>query len=215
MTSGLAGYEGSTGATRATVVSFIVGAHALIAGAVLSIKSVEIVREVQPILVQLIEAPKPRPLDSPRPLPLPLVRPPEIHIAPPPIENLFAVRVEEKVPTAPPAPAPVVAAVIPAPPAPAPSLEPPRADMAYLNNPPPSYPAAAKRAGEQGRVLLRVRVDARGEVEHVVVQTTSGFPRLDEAALAAVRRWRFVPARLGDRDVAGFALVPVAFSLHG
>jgi protein TonB len=98
---------------------------------------------------------------------------------------------------------------------PAPRLEPPRADMAYLNNPPPAYPAVSKRAGEQGRVMLRVRVDASGVVEAVELQATSGFPRLDEAALAAVRRWRFVPAKLGERAVAGWAVVPISFSLRG
>lgn len=214
MTAGLAGYEASTGATRATAVSFIVGAHAVLAGAILSLGSIEVVREVKPILVQLIDAPRPPALDTPRP-PLPNLRPPEIHISiPPPPENLYAIRVEEKLPPAPPAPAPVVAAAEPAP-VQAPVLEPPRADMAYLNNPAPSYPAVSKRAGEQGRVLLRVRVDAQGQVEKVEVQATSGFARLDEAALSAVRRWRFVPARQGDRAIAGWAVVPVAFSLQG
>ena len=215
MTAGFAGYETSTGATRATAISFIVGAHALLAGAVLSLGGMEVIREAPPLLVQLIDAPRMKPLDAPRPVPLPNMRPPEIHISiPPPPENLYTIRVEEKLPPAPPAPSPVVAAAEPAP-VQAPTLEPPRADMAYLNNPAPSYPAVSKRAGEQGRVLLRVRVDPQGQVENAMVQVTSGFPRLDEAALAAVRRWRFVPARLGDRAVAGWALVPVTFALHG
>jgi protein TonB len=87
--------------------------------------------------------------------------------------------------------------------------------MAYLNNPPPSYPAVSKRAGEQGRVMLRVHVDAMGAVEEIEVQASSGFARLDEAARSAVRRWRFIPAKLGDRAVAGWAIVPVHFTLRG
>jgi protein TonB len=213
LTAGFAGYEASTGATRATAVSFIVGAHALLAGAILSLGGIEVVREVQPMLVQLIEAPRPRPLDAPRPVPLPNLRPPEVHISiPPPPENLYTVRVDEKTPAAPPepmAPATVVASIATQ------AIEPPRADLAYLANPPPDYPSVSKRTGEQGRVMLRVRVDSKGQVEDVVVEATSGFPRLDQAALAAVRRWRFVPARLGDRSVAGWAIVPVAFALHG
>jgi protein TonB len=215
LTTGFAGYEPSTGATRATAISFIIGAHAVLAGAVLSLGGLQVMRETPPLLVQLIDAPRLRPLDAPRPVPLPNMRPPEIHISiPPPPENLYAIRVEEKLPPAPPSPAPAVAAAEPAPVL-APTLEPPRADMAYLNNPAPSYPAVSKRAGEQGRVMLRVRVDTQGQVENIMVHATSGFPRLDEAALAAVRRWRFVPARLGERAVAGWALVPVTFALHG
>jgi protein TonB len=87
--------------------------------------------------------------------------------------------------------------------------------MAYLNNPPPSYPTLSRRVGEQGRVLLRVRVTPGGTVEAVEVQSSSGFPRLDEAALAAVRRWRFRPARLGARAVARWAIVPISFQLQG
>lgn len=209
-------YDASTGVTRATAISFIVAAHALLAGALISLGGLQVIREAPPLLVRLIEAPRPRMMDTPRPVPLPNMRAPEIHIPTPPLENLYFVRVEEKVPPAPPAPAPVaVAAAAPVAEPQAPALEPPRADMAYLNNPPPLYPAVSKRAGEQGRVLLRVRVDAQGQVENIEVQSTSGYTRLDEAALAAVRRWRFVPARLGERAVAGWAVVPVAFALHG
>ena len=49
----------------------------------------------------------------------------------------------------------------------------------------------------------------------VEVHKSSGSQRLDDAALAAVRRWRFVPARTGERTVAGIALVPIHFQLDG
>jgi protein TonB len=73
----------------------------------------------------------------------------------------------------------------------------------------------ARRAREQGKVILRVHVDAEGRVAGIELYRSSGFERLDKAALAAVRQWRFAPARSGDRAVAGVALVPINFSLEG
>ncbi|MNC90201.1 Gram-negative bacterial tonB protein [compost metagenome] len=62
--------------------------------------------------------------------------------------------------------------------------------------------------------MLRVRVDASGNVEGIDIHKSSGSDRLDKAALAAVRQWRFVPARQGNRPVAGVALVPINFQLE-
>ena len=65
-----------------------------------------------------------------------------------------------------------------------------------------------------GRVLLRVRVGADGRAETVDVAASSGYDRLDRAAIDAVRRWRFVPARRGDAAVSAWINVPIAFSLE-
>ena len=64
-------------------------------------------------------------------------------------------------------------------------------------------------------MVLRVLVDAAGNARQVELRTSSRFERLDEAALEAVRRWRFVPARQGDRPVAAWVLVPIVFTLEG
>lgn len=88
----------------------------------------------------------------------------------------------------------------------------PRFDAAYLDNPRPAYPPLSRKANEQGRVLLRVSVDASGAAREVAVHATSGFERLDRAAVAAVSRWRFVPARQGSEAVAAAVLVPIVFS---
>jgi protein TonB len=95
----------------------------------------------------------------------------------------------------------------------APSLRPPRFDAAYLDNPPPEYPAFSRRRGEQGRVLLRVQVGVDGNPRQVQVSTSSGSTRLDTAAVDTVRRWRFVPAKLGDESVEAWVLVPIVFTL--
>jgi len=91
---------------------------------------------------------------------------------------------------------------------------PPRFDAAYLDNPAPVYPASAKRAGEEGRVMLRVLVAADGRAQSVELAKTSGSERLDAAAIDAVRQWRFVAARRGDTTVAAYVIVPIVFSIR-
>jgi protein TonB len=95
----------------------------------------------------------------------------------------------------------------------APALESARFDADYLNNPAPTYPVFSRRNREQGTVLLNVRVSAQGQAEQVQLKRSSGFSRLDEAALAAVQQWRFVPARRGEATVAASVVVPVTFRL--
>jgi protein TonB len=79
---------------------------------------------------------------------------------------------------------------------------------------PPRYPEAARRRGEQGRVMLRVSVSTDGLPTDVEIARSSGHHTLDEAAVSAVKRWRFVPASQGGRPVAGVADVPVRFQLR-
>lgn len=100
-------------------------------------------------------------------------------------------------------------------PAPESSITLPRFNADYLNNPPPVYPALARRLGEQGRVMLRVQVRADGTPAEIEINRSSGSARLDRAALEAVRNWRFIPAQQGDAPVASSVLVPVSFTLEG
>ncbi|MCB1895878.1 MAG: energy transducer TonB [Zoogloeaceae bacterium] len=89
-----------------------------------------------------------------------------------------------------------------------------RFDAAYLANPRPAYPAQSRRLGEQGTVVLRVRVATDGAAANVTLHRSSGFVRLDRAAIDAVSRWRFVPARLGEDAIASWVQVPIAFTLE-
>ena len=93
-------------------------------------------------------------------------------------------------------------------------VTPPVFDAAYLSNPPPQYPQAARRAGEQGTVMLRVLVKRDGLPERVEVEKSSGSTLLDAAARDTVWGWRFVPARLGEDPVESWVLVPVVFRLE-
>jgi len=85
----------------------------------------------------------------------------------------------------------------------------------YLNNPPPTYPPESRELGEQGKVLLRVLVNANGGVEQVNLRKSSGYQRLDQAAQNAVKQWRFVPAKRGEQAVTAWVVVPISFSLEG
>ena len=93
------------------------------------------------------------------------------------------------------------------------ALTPPRFEASYLDNPEPEYPMLSRRRQEEGVVLLRVLVSASGSPVQVTIDRSSGFERLDKAAVETVRRWRFVPARIGTEPVEAWVIVPVEFSL--
>lgn len=144
-----------------------------------------------------------RPLEQPRAAPI-LTAPPEAPAAP-----VVAVAPEQK-----PAPLPEpprAQAAVPVPPAP---VTPPRSDAAYLNNPRPAYPLAARRRGDQGTVLVRVVVTTEGLAAGVSLEKTSGHPALDESALSAVKSWRFVPARQGGQAIESPYVVPIVFKVE-
>jgi protein TonB len=112
------------------------------------------------------------------------------------------------------APSATPGAVPPAAPPMAQAIAQPIFNAAYLRNPAPAYPATSRRYGETGRVLLRVRVLPSGQPDEVVLQQSCGHQRLDAAALDAVRRWRFVPARQGEQAIAAWVVVPIQFNLQ-
>ncbi|WP_291271735.1 energy transducer TonB [Geothrix sp.] len=93
-------------------------------------------------------------------------------------------------------------------------IVPPRFDAAYLQNPPPDYPSLSRRLGEEGRIILRVLISPEGLPRDIQLQASSGFPRLDQAALQTVRRWRFAPAMRGEEPLAAWVLVPIRFNLE-
>ena len=78
----------------------------------------------------------------------------------------------------------------------------------------PRYPESAKRAGAQGVTTLKVRVLETGRVSEVLVEQSAGFRDLDIAAMDAVKKWLFEPARRGKEAVSIWVLLPVKFELH-
>ncbi|MSR42796.1 MAG: energy transducer TonB [Pedosphaera sp.] len=86
--------------------------------------------------------------------------------------------------------------------------------IAYRLNPAPRYPAAARREKLEGLVLLRVEVSEEGTALKVEVEQSSGHKSLDTAAVDAVQRWHFEPARAAGRAVKARAQVPIRFKLE-
>lgn len=192
-------------------LGMVVALHVLVLWGLLEMNVITLPASLSVLTVRLLppaEVSKPNPEIVP-----PKPRPVERRPTPLPQPTRLAAAAES------PAPAPMPIAVSPAPTlaappvASAPAQTQPRFDADYLDNPKPSYPAISRRMGEQGRVVLRVRVDAHGLPIDVQLHASSGSERLDASALQTVRRWKFVAARLGNEAVAATVLVPIAFSL--
>jgi TonB family protein len=83
----------------------------------------------------------------------------------------------------------------------------------YAHNPKPLYPQEARAKGYQGKVLLRVEILASGLVGQIAVKKSSGCEALDHSALAAVKEWRFIPAKKGEVAVPVWVIIPVKFQL--
>ncbi|WP_233634538.1 energy transducer TonB, partial [Burkholderia cenocepacia] len=164
-------------------------------------------------------APPPPPAAPPTPpTPPPTPPPPPAAVAQPaPAATPQATREAAPAPATPASPAVAAPAAPVQAPAPAPAAPvretAPIGDAAYLRNPAPDYPAFAQDQGWEGRVVLRVHVLANGTPDSVEVRTSSGRRMLDSAAVAAVKRWTFVPAKRGDEAVDGWVNVPIDFKL--
>jgi len=118
-----------------------------------------------------------------------------------------------------PAPAPALAPLA-APAEPEPGLRPERPDPTTIpardrdGNRGPAYPRIAWRLHEQGTVVLRLYIAADGRVSRIETLTSSGVAALDEAAIAALSAWRFVPAERDGQPVASYRDQPVSFVLQ-
>ncbi|HKU17486.1 MAG TPA: energy transducer TonB [Steroidobacteraceae bacterium] len=89
----------------------------------------------------------------------------------------------------------------------------PAQDLKTSNRVDPTYPPSSRRAGEQGTVRLKVLVDTNGRPSNVEVTQGSGFARLDQAAVEAVRKWRFEAATDGTKKIQAYTQVAVTFKL--
>jgi len=144
---------------------------------------------------------QPTPIVAPRPLVVvPNDRPPLL-VSPDPV----------------PAP-PVPVALPPTPPTPSALPATVRADdlgTRMLSGAPPSYPRESRRHRETGTVVLALTLDVDGSVAAISVAQSSGFQRLDEAALRAVRKWRWAPTTRNGQAVKVKGLVEIPFILRG
>jgi len=105
------------------------------------------------------------------------------------------------------------AAAPPAPPVPV-AVELPSSDARYLQNPKPRYPPISHRLGEQGTVQIQVLVSDKGVAKDARIQSSSGFFRLDNAALSSVLTWRFVPGKRAGVAESMWFTVPITFGIE-
>jgi protein TonB len=201
-------------------VAGVLAAHLAIGWALLQVDAVrQAVAEAVPLMVNILPAPPP-PAQPPPPPPPPqrVVPPPRpapvIAAEPTPAREPAAFEAPPP-PAEPPPPVAVVEAPPPAPAAPpAPPAEPkivPATAVQYLQRPAPAYPAFSKRRGEAGQVVLLVLVDLAGLPQQVQIQKSSGYPRLDQAAVAAMRQARFVPYTENGQPQAVWVPAPILF----
>ena len=115
-----------------------------------------------------------------------------------------------------PAPAAIGAPVgaVSAAPAGPPSVQLPSSDASYLQNPKPIYPPVSRRMNEQGKTTVRVLIGVDGTPQRAEINTSSGYDRLDQAAITAVMRWRYVPGKRGGVPEAMWFNVPINWVLE-
>ena len=86
-------------------------------------------------------------------------------------------------------------------------------NLDYLKIEPPTYPELARRSGWEGTVVLKTLIERDGSCVSAMVEKSSGHLILDQAALQAVRKWEFSPARIGDFPYPSLTRIPIRFAL--
>jgi protein TonB len=202
--------------TRGMVVTPVTPPHLTLQDATVVVPQVEIESEPEPSIVE-VEPTTEVALTEVERAELPIPVPPEAFAAPPPPPpewsatpreldaDSLLVRVLVRKPPAEHARTPLP----PEPPAELPTTTPVAAVLETLPGcaPPPEYPRLARRRGWQGTVLVEVEVTTDGHVSQCHIKQSSGRQVLDEAALSAVRGWRF-------RNGPGVTEVPFEFVLR-
>ncbi|MDH5276490.1 MAG: energy transducer TonB [Gammaproteobacteria bacterium] len=202
---------GSSG-RKATIFAIIVALHVLLVwGLVTSLGIIQVDRPPPPIIAEILEEIVEE--DEPPPPP-PAIETPPPYVPPPDI--VVDVPVDAPATTAltnvtnvkpPPAPPPQAKAVV---------KKAPEIDPKFKRRFQPEYPPTSRRLGEEGSVVLQVLVGPDGMVKDGKIQKSSGFPRLDEAALKhALRAWRFTPGTEDGAPVTVWHSVKVTFKIEG
>jgi protein TonB len=86
--------------------------------------------------------------------------------------------------------------------------------LAILQRTLPKYPATSVHLGEEGSSVVQIHVDEQGRVVEVKLARSSGFARLDESAVQAVRKWKFAPAMKGATPVSSWGEMELRFNLY-
>jgi protein TonB len=192
-----------------TGIGFVVALHVVVIYILASGLGKSIVEvALPPIETKVLEEEKAVEAEPPPPPPKmetvpPYVPPPEFQIAAEPTAAPTQTITTTSAPR--PAPAPVAAAPV--------ETVLPKSNPRRPNDK-PDYPASERRAGHEGVVTLQLYVSETGKVAEAKVQTSSGFPALDDAAVKqALRSWRFTPGTKGGKPEPMWFAIQVRFSL--
>ncbi len=216
-----AGFLTTSRRPRLTVALAVLVLHGLAIGALVTHRFVTS-HQSAPVAMQVLDIAAPPPPPAAVAAPPPVLVTPQVTVPPPVIEveqrapSITAVVAAEPPPVAP--AAPVTAAVAKGTPAPAVVRGPAEVAAGDLSTTmitmvPPRYPYESRRRKEQGTVVLDVLLATDGSVDKVSVRTSSGFARLDTAAIEAVRHWRWSPMIRDGVAVAVRGLVEIPFLL--
>jgi protein TonB len=168
------------------------------------------VKQVEKKMPAPAKVPTPVPVPMPMPMPLTIADPTPAPTAPTGVREAPMAAALQEVS----APAAVNSKAAPSSTPALPLLVLPSSDADYLQNPRPPYPALSKRLGEQGKVVVRVLIGVDGTAQKTEIKQSSGFDRLDQAALATVLRWRYVPGKRAGVPEAMWFNVPISFVLE-
>lgn len=212
---------GRQGRVNVPAVCFILLVHAGLIGA-LAHNRMQVHRQQEHHLsvVNLMPPPPPPAAETPPPPAQPKVS------APPPLVHIPQPETRMVAPTPDPTPAPFIptpattSVIAPSAPSVVASPAPPSVvqggDLSaqMVAGKPPRYPVESRRKREQGTVVLALTLGLDGAVETIVVQRSSGFSRLDNAARDAVRGWRWKPVMRGGQVVRVSGMVEIPFILR-
>lgn len=219
---------------RRGLMLLIAAAHAALGWALLDAEPLRRALSAPSALtVTLLSAPEAERVAAPaQPLPMPLqtsripstslLPVPEVVVADAPPRPAVQPRPSDTEPAAPARTAPTMTTPVEAlrpmlaamPPATVAPADIPSSDIRYRVLPDITYPAVSRRLGEAGLVIVAVLVDVDGLPSEVQIVQSSGYERLDRAALDGVRRARFEPYLRQGRPSAGWVRIPIPFELE-
>lgn len=203
-------YGGNRRPRWATIL-MVVAFHIIAIVALIKLDVIAIAKpKPQPLVVDLIAEPAPPPLvERPKAEPVPEQLVEAQVVTPPPVVQLAA-----------PPPPPIAVTTAPPPTKPTPVAAAPAGPVAVsdleermIEGKPPRYPMESRRKREEGTVLLRLIIGVDGRVEQVTVAQSSGFDRLDQAALQAASGWRWQPMMRDGAPVEVRGVMSIPFVL--
>lgn len=186
--------------------------HATALYALVTFDVIEIAPKKKALVVDLIAEPPAPPSEKPEPQPVVVAKVEPTVVAPPPILQT----------PAPPPPQIMVTSAPPPPPQPVAAPAPPAGpvmvgnlDERLIEGRPPRYPMESRRKREQGTVVVRLLIGTDGRVQQISIARSSGFERLDQAAIQAIRGWRWQPIIRDGLPVEVRGLYSMPFTLQG